>query len=55
MKKETRGGARANSGRKPITDKKMQLSIYLRKSKIDLNGGSEAIKEKIYKILKSKK
>ena len=52
MKKETRGGQRPNSGRKPIKDKKKQISIYPRESKIELIGGPEKIKEKIYKLLK---
>jgi len=51
-KTKTRGGARPNAGRKPVQDKKTQISIYIRSSKIDLNGGPEKIKEKIYKLLK---
>lgn len=50
--KKSHGGPRPNSGRKPIKDKKKQISISLRESKIELSGGPEKIKEKIYKLLK---
>lgn len=33
------GGKRKNAGRKPIKDKKLQLSIYIRKSQIKKVGG----------------
>lgn len=54
MKKETRGGARPNSGRKPIADKKMQLFVYVRQSKIDLHGGADKLKQKLHKLIDKK-
>jgi hypothetical protein len=51
MKKETRGGKRSNSGRKPVKDKKTQLSVYIRQSTIDLNGGAEEIKKQIHNLI----
>jgi hypothetical protein len=54
MKKENRGGARPNAGRKPIKDKKMQLYVYVRQSKIDLHGGKDELKQKIHKLIDKK-
>lgn len=39
------GGARAKSGRKPVTDRKVGVTIYLHQSEIDANGGVEKVKE----------
>ena len=43
---ETRGGQRPNSGRKPVKDKAIQLTIYPRKSDIKKAGGIQAAKRK---------
>ena len=43
----THGGKRKASGRKPATDKKVQVSFYIESSKIDKLGGLDAFKEKI--------
>lgn len=44
MKKQTQGGARSNAGRKPVTDPKKAITIYLHQSEIDANGGVEEVK-----------
>jgi hypothetical protein len=45
--KTTHGGKRKTSGRKPVTDKKVQVSFYIEGSKIEKLGGLDAFKEKI--------
>jgi hypothetical protein len=45
--KATHGGKRKTSGRKPVTDKKVQVSFYIEQSKIQKLGGLDAFKEKI--------
>jgi hypothetical protein len=45
--KSTHGGKRKKSGRKPVTDKKVQVSFYIEASKIEKLGGLDAFKEKI--------
>lgn len=44
-KKQTRGGARPRAGRKPIDDKKVAVTVYIRESRIDALGGMEAVKQ----------
>lgn len=51
-KKENRGGARANCGRKPIADKKKAVTIFIPESKILKHGGSASLKEKLTKFIK---
>ncbi len=49
MKKKDK---RANNGRKPYQDqgeKKIQVSLYLKRKIVDLYGGQDALKERIYK------
>jgi len=46
MKKKS-GGKRSNAGRKPVLDKKVQISFYIEQSKIDKMGGLEEFKLKI--------
>jgi hypothetical protein len=41
-KKSTRGGARAKSGRKPVEDKKVAVTFYVRQSVVDRVGIEEA-------------
>ena len=43
----THGGKRKTSGRKPVTDKKVQVSFYVEQSKIEKLGGLDVFKEKI--------
>lgn len=40
-------------GRKPVTDKKKQLTVYINQSVIDMAGGKETAKNKIIKFLNS--
>ena len=46
-----RGGKRLNSGRKPLTDKKHPVAIYIEESIINKAGGKEKIKSQIKKML----
>jgi hypothetical protein len=45
--KKTSGGKRKNAGRKPVSDKKVQVAFYIEGSKIEKLGGLDAFKEKI--------
>jgi hypothetical protein len=45
--KKTSGGKRKNAGRKPVLDKKVQVSFYIEASKIEKFGGLEEFKAKI--------
>ena len=45
--KKTSGGKRKNAGRKPVSDKKIQVSFYIEQSKIDKMGGLDEFKSKI--------
>jgi len=42
-----RGGKRSNAGRKPVLDKKIQISIYIERTIIDKFGGPQAIKKEL--------
>lgn len=44
-KKKEHGGARKNAGRKPIEDKKVQLTLYIRQSDVKKLGGLEKTKK----------
>lgn len=46
-----KGGRRKGSGRKPVADKREQVSIYIRKSIIISNGGKDEIKRKLLEFL----
>lgn len=47
--KSTRGGARANAGRKKLPKelKKVAIWLYVLKSRIDAAGGEDAFKQKL--------
>jgi hypothetical protein len=45
------GGKRKGAGRKPCTDKKETIILYIRQSKIESFGGKELLKKLIYKFL----
>ena len=47
MKKNNRGGARSNSGRKPVADKKESITVYIEGSKVAMMGGKEILRKKI--------
>lgn len=42
MKQKQHGGPRPNSGRKPVIDKKVALTIYVRESQIERLGQDNA-------------
>lgn len=42
---------KSNRGRKPIQDKKKAVAIYLRSSEIEVLGGMEELRNKIYQSL----
>lgn len=50
-KKSNRGGKRSNAGRKKVADPKVQLTIYIEKSKIEKAGGMEQAKIIAYQSL----
>ena len=45
MKKQAK---KSNAGRKPVPDKKVQVSLYIRQSEIDKFGDIDKLKEAIY-------
>jgi hypothetical protein len=53
--KNARGGARPNSGRKPLNvmKKKQSVTIYIETSIINRHGGKDKLKETIAKSLAS--
>ena len=48
--KKTQGGKRKSAGRKPVDDKKMAVTIYVKESVIEMLG-LEVVKEKCYEAL----
>jgi hypothetical protein len=46
-----KGGRRKGSGRKPVADKREQVSLYIRKSIIISQGGKDEVKRKIMEFL----
>jgi hypothetical protein len=42
---------KSNRGRKPISDKKVQVSLYIRQSRIDKFGGIDAFKNALYEFV----
>ena len=42
---------RKNAGRKPVSDKKKQVSLYIEQSKIDRMGGLDELKRKIQEYI----
>ena len=55
MKKKTHGGKRSNAGRKPLTDKKVRVTIWVNESVVNSKGGLEATKELCIVFLGGKK
>jgi hypothetical protein len=52
-KKQTHGGPRKGSGRKPVVDPKLMVALYVETSIINAMGGIEALREACYDFLKS--
>ena len=42
---------KSRAGRKPISDKKIQVSLYIRQSRIDKFGGIEEFKNALYEFV----
>lgn len=42
---------KSNAGRKPVSDKKVQVSLYILSSQIDKFGGLEKFKEALYEFV----
>jgi hypothetical protein len=51
--KPTKGGARKNSGRKPVEDKKQPVTLFIPKSVIEHHGGADALKTALINKLKT--
>lgn len=49
--KSTHGGKRKKAGRKPASDPKIILTVYIETSKVKKHGGVEKCKEKIISLL----
>jgi len=45
------GGKRKGSGRKPVTDKKQPVTVYIRQSTITLHGGKDKVRDKLKRAL----
>ena len=54
-KKKTHGGKRSNAGRKPLTDKKVRVTIWINESIVNAKGGLESTKELCIVFLGGKK
>jgi hypothetical protein len=48
------GGTRKGAGRKPATDKKQAVVLYIETSKINNAGGLDAMKEEIYLVVNNR-
>lgn len=53
--KSKHGGKRKNSGRKPVEDKKVRVTLWLNESIVNAKGGLEATKELCIVFLGGKK
>jgi hypothetical protein len=51
IKKDNRGGARVNAGRKKATDPKKPITVYINQSKINEVGGTEKMKIQLLKSI----
>lgn len=51
-KKIIHGGARKGAGRKPASDPKISITIYVEESIVKANGGIENVKDICYSFLK---
>ena len=53
-KVKSHGGARAKSGRKPVTDKKVGFTIYVEQSILNGNGDMDETRRDCYEFLKNR-
>lgn len=54
MKTENRGGKRPNAGRKPATEKKEPITIYITDKVITANGGKDSVKQELTNYINNK-
>lgn len=54
MKKSNHGGARLKAGRKPVSDPKQTVTIYVEQSILEANNGIEESKIQMYQFLKKR-
>lgn len=47
MSKQKKGGERSGAGRKPTADPKIPITLYIRKSKVELHGGKNELGRKM--------
>ncbi len=52
QQKTPHGGARKGAGRKPASDPKVSVTIYVEESIVKANGGIENVKDICYSFLK---
>lgn len=48
-------GKKPHVGRKPLDDKKVPLTLYIRESEIKKRGGNDAVRDKLYELLEKVK
>lgn len=48
---KTKKSKKSNAGRKPISDKKVQVSLYIPTSQIEKFGGIEELKKALYEFV----
>ena len=53
-KEKKHGGSRTGAGRKPVTDPKIQVNLFIEKSIFDANGGVDEIRDLCYTLLKNR-
>jgi hypothetical protein len=54
MAKSKLGGARKGSGRKPVADKRLAVTLYIQESIVKSYGGIDGVREYCYGILTKK-
>lgn len=52
--KESKGGARKGAGRKPVSDPKLMVPLYIETSVIEAIGGIDEVRNSCYAFLKKK-
>jgi len=53
-KKKSHGGSRKGAGRKPVTDPKIGVTLYIEESIVKALGGIDGIRKECYDFLKKK-
>lgn len=53
MKENQRGGKRPGSGRRPLENPKMLVSIYVEKQLVESKGGKDGFRQFVYSLLPS--